>query len=377
MSIGRKRSRPESRNSNSRSARGCTIRARTGSSGGVGAHRWGNWHTWEFSDNPAVIAYNFERGLYINSQRVIGRGLAPVDIVRTMFVDAANVCDETVALNSGAFEKRYRIGMIVGSDRDLKSVEHEIMIAMAGSMVEVGGAWGVIAGAAKPILVSLTDGHFVSGRTITYSQKKPRDQLVNALFGTYTDPAQNYQAVPFAPRTSSADEADDGDQFAVERSYPQVQSQTQAQRIGEIERRDGRYQASAGGTLPFKFSYLEAGDWVQWTSTRRGFTNKVFRVKSYRLAADQTIELAFDETDPFVFDFDPSIDELDPLNPGDLPGIGSLISMVPDFGIAALQLNGAGGLTIRRSNVCGRRSRIGPLIALSFNIASAPMTRRS
>lgn len=316
-----------------------------GSSGGVGAHRWSDQHTWAWSDNPAVIAYNFERGLYIGSQRVLGRGLAPVDMVRTMYVDAANVCDELVALNAGGTEKRYRIGINVGADRDLKSIQQELMIAMAGAMVEVGGAFGPLAGAAKEAVAVLTDDDFVTGKVIRFSQKKPRDQIMNALFGSFTDPAQNYQAVPYAPRTSSSDEAEDGDRFQVRRDYVMIQSQTQAQRVGEIERRDARYQGSAAGTLPFKYSYLEAGDWIQWTSARRSF-DKYFRIKSHRLAADQTIELALDETDPEVFDFDPAIDELDPLHPGDLPGIGDLILMVPDFSIAALQVNGAGGLII-------------------------------
>lgn len=317
-------------------------------SGGSGSHLWSDKHTWEWTDNPAVCLYNFHRGLYLGNQRVIGRGLAPVDMVRAMYVDSANVCDEMVATNADPIfgEKRYRVGMNVGADRDLKSVEQDLMVAMAGSLVEVGGAWGPIAGAAKEIVATITDADFVDGQPIRYSQKKPRDQLVNALYGSYSEPAQLYQAVPYAPRTSSADEAaDGGERFQAQRDYVMVQSQTQAQRIGEIERRDGRFQGSATGTLPFKYSYIEAGDWIRWTSARRNF-DKYFRVKTHRLAPDQTIELSFDETDPSVFDFDHAIDELDPLHPGDLPGIGDLITTVPDFAVATAELAGAGGTKV-------------------------------
>jgi hypothetical protein len=309
-----------------------------GSTGGSGAHRWSDQHTWEWSDNPAIALYEYERGLHIGTHRVIGRGLAPVDILRGAFIDAANICDEVVTLKSGGTERRYGIGMNVGADRELKSVEADFCTTFAGALIEQAGAYGPVAGVAQDVVATFSDDDLIQGKPIRFSQYRPRDQLVNALFGSYSEPAQNYQAIPYAPRTSSADEASDGgERFAARRDYVQILSQTQAQRVGEIDRREGRYQGTGAVTLGFKFSYLEAGDWVRWISARRGF-DKLFRVTQHRLGPDQTISLSLDETATAVFDFDPDIDELDPLAPGDLPGIGALLGTVPDLEAEAVQL---------------------------------------
>lgn len=313
--------------------------------GGVGPHRWDNQHTWEYSDNPALALYLFERGLYVGSRKQLGRGLAPVDLLSDLFVAAANISDESVPIKAGGTEPRYRVGMNIGADRDWSSVEHDFCVAMSGWIMESAGAYGPIAGAAQTSVVSITDDDLIAGREIVYSQKRSRSELINTIFGTYTDPVQSWQMIPYPARASSADVDVDGAEFAAQRDYPMLFSLPQVQRAGEIERRLGRHQSTAEICLGFRFSNIEQGDWFTWNSARRDFV-KTFQATRIRVDDDDSISLSCREISLDVFDFDETTDELDPLNPGDLSGINELITSVPDFSIEALQIPGSGGLTI-------------------------------
>jgi hypothetical protein len=70
--------------------------------GGVGAHRWDDPATWEWSDNCVVCWYNFERGVYANddvtdqTKLLVGRGLSAEETPPENIFAAANLCDEVV-----------------------------------------------------------------------------------------------------------------------------------------------------------------------------------------------------------------------------------------------------------------------------------------
>lgn len=320
-------------------------RRKDSTSGGTGAHRLDDQHTWEFSDNVAVTLNEFERGLTIGSQPVLGRHLAPVDMINDYFIGSANICDEAVSLKGGGTEARYRIGMNVGADRDLVSVERDFCTAMAGEIIESIGAFGPIAGVAQVAAMTFTDDDLVDKREVRYSQRKSRSELVNSVFGAFSDPTQNYQPTPYAPRFSETDAAQDGGPFVVQRDVIMIPSETQAQRVVEHLRREARLQATATVTLKHKFSPLESGDWVRWISARRNF-DKTFKIIQHSLNDDRTITLALKEISATVFAWTPATDQLDPLNPVSLPGYGIPITSVPDFALFQLQIGGAGGVII-------------------------------
>lgn len=310
--------------------------------GGVGAQRWNDQHTWAWSENVSVGAYLFERGLYINGVKQLGRGLAPVDILSDHFIAAANVCDEVVTKKDLSTEPRYRIGMIVGADRAYSQVEQDYCTAMGGALLESAGAYGPIAGTAQPVAFTFSTKNLIVGKPRSFAQKRSRSEIYNTLYGTWGDPDQSGHAVPFPPRRSSADVAEDKEELAIGRDYPFIPALGQVQRVGEIERRLGRAQATAGVTLGFPFSAAEQGDWCTWTDSPVGALT--FQVEQYALDDANNITLTLRQISSDVYDFDPVVYELDPLNPGDLPGIGALISTVPDFSAEAVQLAGPGGL---------------------------------
>ncbi|MBT9373505.1 hypothetical protein, partial [Rhizobium sp. CSW-27] len=62
--------------------------------GGAGDHRWGDDSTYEFTENPVVMDYNYRRGFSWNGDLFLGMGMDPDLLPIDRYVTAANICDE-------------------------------------------------------------------------------------------------------------------------------------------------------------------------------------------------------------------------------------------------------------------------------------------
>src|SRR5690606_10494535 len=108
----------------------------------------------------------------------------------------------------------------------------------------------IMAGVARAPVAHLTDADLITDRPFVTSAKRPRSQLVNAVFGTYSAPDRAYEMVPLPNRTSEVDElADGGIRLSMTLELAAVTSRSQAQRIMEIERRRARRMLTVGGTF--------------------------------------------------------------------------------------------------------------------------------
>ena len=215
---------------------------------------------------------------------------------------------------------------------------------MAGTLLEDAGIFAPLAGVAQTVALSFTDSDLVAGQSQVYSSHRSRADLINAVFGTYSEPVQNWASISSPPRVSSADATEDGEELATSIDFPMIYSGTQAQRVEEITRKLARLQATATIVLPFKFSVLEPGDWVTWTSARFGFT-KTFLISITTLNPDQTITLTLREIASSAFDWTANTDELSGTAPTNLAGFNSLATTVNAFSIVAAQINASGGVT--------------------------------
>lgn len=311
--------------------------------GGTGAQRWDDPTTWVYSENPAVQLYNYQRGIFLNGERVLGMGLPASDLNTASYVAAANICDESVSLAGGGTEPRYRCGFIVSDGMQHSEVIDRFVEAMGGVIAERAGLYTVFAGVAQTSVVTITDGDLVLGRPRTFSAKKSRTERVNAVFGTYSNPDEQWKPVAFPAFTSDTFEADDGgERLAVNLDLAQVFSVTQAQRLAMIQRRLGRLQGTAEISLPFAYIRLEAGDWITWQSNRFGFT-KVWQVASARIEADQSIRLSLREIATSVFSWISGDDELEVVQPGITPDRPPLIGALGSFDAAPVTIDGDNG----------------------------------
>ncbi|MGQ3674245.1 phage tail tip fiber protein [Xanthobacter sp. TB0139] len=304
--------------------------------GGSGAHRWDDPTTWEFSENPIVQLYNYQRGTWLGGELTVGMGVAPVDLAADSWTAAANACDELVAESDGSSVPRYRCGTYVAADEEHATVIQRFLDACAGALYERVGAFSPQAGVAQIVTYpTITDGDLVSGRQVRFAARRSRSDLTNGVFGSFSDPADQYELVAYEARTSAAAEAADGEIRRVQVDYPSVHHALQAQRLGQIHLGLSRLQATATITLGFAAVVLEPGDWLRWDSARYGL--RIWLVVDTTSHADQTVTLNLREISAAAYAW--SEDDEGAVSvpgvPGDKP---DLITTVPLMSVLATSL---------------------------------------
>ncbi|QTL01905.1 hypothetical protein J5J86_13930 [Aquabacter sp. L1I39] len=238
--------------------------------GGSGSHRWGNERTWAYSANPIVSLYNYQRGLFVNGNLLVGQGVQPIDFVLDAYTSGANACDEAVLDSAGSSGDRFAIGTYVSASEEYGAVVQRCLDGCAGAMIERAGSFAPVVGVAQTTVMTVTDSDLIAGAPIRFARKTTRDKLVNGIFGTYSDLTQKGEAISYPARTDSAAEAEDTEQRRVQSDHPEVNDPVIAQRLAEIELRLARLQATASITLGMAAVVLEPGDWIRWNSARYG-----------------------------------------------------------------------------------------------------------
>lgn len=300
--------------------------------------------TTAYTDNPAVITYNLIRGVSYNGLHLVGLR-APVEAIRAAdAIAAANACDELIPLVAGGSEKRYRCGMVVDCGVSNREAIRGALAAMGGKLIHAGGIYRIQAGVAQTAIAHITDDDLIATEALTTSPRQPRSEMVNAVLGSFSDPALGFKLRPLPARTSSADETQDGGiRLPITVEMPTVFSPTQGQRLMEIERRRARRMGTATMVVRARWSVLEAGDWITFTSARRDYVAKSFEIVATSKRPDQQIEFTLRENDAGFDDWTPVTDELSDTAITDLPpAMPALVGITPTS-LAAITVVGAGG----------------------------------
>nr|WP_278374907.1 DUF1983 domain-containing protein [Brucella anthropi] len=282
--------------------------------GGSGSHRWEDQGTWEYSDNPAVHAYNLERGFFNGTQRMVGKGVRASRLPLAEYTQAANICDETMPDGS----KRYRAHAIA---KDGPGANHDanlnpILEAMCGSWVERVDGEFPIAGAPQAIVATITDDDIKRGAPLRFSAKRKRTELINTVAASYVSPDDFYETKDAATRIDAGALAEDRETLASAIPYAAVTDVRQVDRLADIAIRGARYQASAEIVVHPKFlDKIKEGRWVRWNSAKYG--DRTFQVLTRELGGVNTdgardISIALQEISNGVFD--PTAYETNPPN---------------------------------------------------------------
>jgi hypothetical protein len=279
--------------------------------GGSGSHRWTNPETWEWTENPIVIRYNWVRGIYAGDQvndpamLLIGRGLSELEAPPQNVFARANLCDELV---DG--QPRYRIGGLVASNEPFIAVESDFAAAVGGIISQPEGAVEVDPGQAKAPIAHFTDDDIIVGSTVSWNRAilgQQDDGWVNTVAVRFTDPEQRWNVRSAPVRRENVDIIADRGPREQQPQLDFVNNLPQAQRLAEIVRRFGRLWGRAEVTLPPRFAFIEEGDWVTWQSNRRfGGATRTFRVEAWgsdrawhhKLTLRQISASVFSDTDP-------------------------------------------------------------------------------
>jgi len=294
----------------------CYIPRKDSSIGGSGPHRWNNPSTWEWTNNLIDCRYNWVRGIYACDRidqpgmLLVGRGLTDVEAPPERTFAYANTCDEPVALKSGGTEPRYRCNLVVKTSDTYIETEEMFAAACAGIIIQREGSVEIEPGSARSIVAEITDDDFIVGETVTFNAFKPDTQRINTVIPRYIEPSQKWADHAAPVRRVIADLIEDEGPREDTLTLTAVTSITQAQRCGEIRRRQDRLEKSSTYTLGPRFAHLEDGDWIAWTSKRHLKGQRgIFRVNSYSLAESWRNTLANEEIVASCFDWNPAVDE--------------------------------------------------------------------
>lgn len=280
-----------------------------GSTGGVGAHRWGNRATYEPSTNAAVIAYNIVRGLYWGNEWVYGgRNLPAWRLPRAAWVAAMTACDRPMTRAEGGTEPAYRCGGEILVDRPAADVLEDIGSAANMRFAEVGGQIKpcVDLPGAAAFAISDNDPLITEGQSFTPFFAVAN--TYNALSATYPEPEQRWTTKDAPERIDEAAQALDGGRYLpASVAYPACPYPAQVQRLMVSQLRDYRRMRQHTLSLAPDAYALEPLDVISWTSVRHGYVDKKFVVEEVSKLAGFNVTVALREVDPADYDWSPSM----------------------------------------------------------------------
>ena len=298
-----------------------------------------------YSANVAVALWNVLRGISSAGEPLLGMNVPSSAIRISDAQAAANACDEAMALKAGGTEPRYRCGFVFSTSQSNRDIIETLLAAMAGELIECGGIYRMIAGVSQTPVAALTDSDIIISERLVAKPKRSRNELTNAIQGSFTDPSRGHASVALPPRTSSADElADGGIRLSRAIDLSAVTSRAQAQRVLEVERKRARRMGSVSMRVRARHFVLEPGDWVTFTSGRRGYSSKTFVVHSCSGNRDLTSDIVLNEIDDGIDDWTASIDEIDDNQVIDLASAGPSLSAVSGFTLDAVTIASTGGI---------------------------------
>jgi hypothetical protein len=309
--------------------------------------------TWEWHDNPAICFAD-----YLTDTK-FGRGATYADeISEADLIEAANVCDEAVTINDGASpantEARFTCNGSFTTDQSPKEIMDDLLTAMVGSAVLIGGKWYIQAGAYKTPTIELDEDDLRGG--IKTRNLVPGRESFNAIKGTFISPLNLWQPDDFPAITSDTFEDEDGG----ERKFKDISlawtiTPGMAQRIAKIDLFRARQPLTTVWPCKLTAWRLKPGDTVMLSNTSYGWSQKPFEVVAVDLVEDNNgylgVDLTMRETDPSIYDWETSEEqEYDPAPNTDLPNpfdVGSPSNLAAESGEDQLLELGEGSILSR------------------------------
>lgn len=236
--------------------------------GGNGNHRWGDYSTYEYTENPVIMDYNYRRGFSWNGDLFLGMDMLASDLPFDRYVMAANICDEFTD-----YGRRYRCSIMLDADLEHGDNIEALMQSCGGYPVDgVEGSWPVI-GSDQPIVFTFTDDDIIRKSKVKFRRRRSMGDLVNAVSGTYQEPGNMWSPAGYDVQTNAATVVIDRRTRDVPLNFPMVFSKGQANQLASIYFNENRYEATAELVLRPGFRNVKAGDWGFWDTedeTRRG-----------------------------------------------------------------------------------------------------------
>jgi len=197
--------------------------------GGLGSHRLNDPLTWQWTQNPYIMALGWILGRYHNGKKVWGLGIASGGIDWAAFIDGANIADAN-SWTAG--------GVVTTADSKL-DVLVEILRAGAGYPVARGGQFSCLVSAPKAVVYAITASDIIGDISIQTSQS--RRERINTVIPTYRSEANRWQMVQAASVSAASYVlADSNEVRTKEQVYGLCQNVNQAAQLAAYDLVDAR-----------------------------------------------------------------------------------------------------------------------------------------
>lgn len=305
-----------------------------------------------WSDNSALCVRDYLTADY-------GLDCDSDEIDDTTFADAANDCDDLIAVNRGGTEKRYTMNGTFTTGSNPSDVLTQMMTSYAGMIWYSQGKFGTRAGTWDAPTLTFDENDLIGPIEVT-TRLSRRDQ-VNEVHGIFRGAETNYQQTDYPAVKSAIFLTEDNNQRSVlDLALPFSDTSSRAQRIAKIALYRQREQLRVSVSMGLSGFKAKIGDIIKLTNTRMGWTEKPFEVVdwSFALSTDMSfnVSMKLAEISEAVFDWDAEEQEFI-LNNTVLPS---------PFSVATV------GLTISNELRKTRQSVVGILLA---EITSSTPTR--
>lgn len=246
-----------------------------------------------WSENWALAVYDYLRD-------VRGFGCADSDIDVSTVITSANISDEGVETAWGWFH-RYMCHGTVMSDKSPRDNLAEMVTAGGGVVTITGGIFRVFAGAYDIPTVTLTESDLRG--PVKVSPRISRKDLFNKVKGTFIDQTNFWQPGDFPAVSNPLYASQDGEVIERDIELPFTNDAMTAQRLAKIILERSRQGITVEFPAKLTAFQLTAYSTVYVSLAKFGWTNKVFRVMSWKMSDDGGIDLVLNEEAATVYDW--------------------------------------------------------------------------
>lgn len=197
-------------------------------------------------------------------------------------------------------EARYKLNGAYTLDSSKGDVLQQLLSAMAGVAVYIGGKWFIHAGVAAAPVVTLTEDDLRAD--MAWTPKRSMRDRFNGVRAVYVNPTANWQPVDAPPLQNATYLAeDDGEELYEDVRLPFTTSTPTVQRLMKIALERNRQQGILQFPAKLTAMRLQVWDGVYVRNERYGWDQKQFRVIGWALAEDGGIDLTLQEDSANVY----------------------------------------------------------------------------
>lgn len=224
------------------------------------------------------------------------------EINDSYFIAAANISDEVVAKADGTPILRYRAnGVLDTATAPLDNLQ-SLLTAGAGAVTYVQGKFRLHAAAYDAPVAEI--GLDMAAGDIQVTARPARQDLFNAVTGTFVDPTKGWSPTDFPAVTNVDYESQDGgERIARDIELPFTIDAEAAQRLGRIVLEKGRQGITVTMPATHAALHLSVYDVVGLNNAQLGWDAKPFRLAKWSLQTPGPIILTLQEESAASYDW--------------------------------------------------------------------------